>query len=294
MAGPMVERPDWTRRPSAKEFAETAAPTLIVRHGGGTAAIRCLVTGDGLLTGCAAVREAPIASGFGDILLKLSSRFRMRRFDLDQKPVEGRLVEVSMRFGAGESPVPPPPVGGLRFSAVKWLDTPRQLDLLKAFPAKARREEISGRGVLLCKATAEGRLTACTVSETPAEHGFGDAALSLAPKYRLGATIDGREVAEGTLVQVPIRFRHQSLWLDVVNASHPKLPDGQVALDCRVTVEGRLDNCVVETEAPAGQGLGDMALRLSARMRFAQPPDVFDRVMLPIIFKTVDAGAPKD
>lgn len=286
-----IGRPDWTRRPSAKELAETAAPSLIVRHGGGSATIQCSVSGEGLLNGCAVVREDPIAAGFGEVLLKLSPRFRMRRYDLDQKPVEGRPVEVSMRFGSGGSPVPPPPEGALRFSAVKWLETPRRIDLQRAFPANARKRQITGRGVLLCKATADGRLNECAATETPPGEGFGDAALSLAPNYRLGPTIDGREVAEGTLVQIPILFRHQRLSLEVVNATHPKLPDGRVDLDCRVTAEGRLDNCVVETETPSGQGLGDVALRLGARMRFARPPDVFDRVVLPIVFRRTEGTA---
>ncbi|PZQ64759.1 MAG: hypothetical protein DI570_04335 [Phenylobacterium zucineum] len=233
-----------------------------------------------------------MGAGFGDVLLKLSSRFKMRRYDLDQRPVENRAVTVTMRFGAAGSPLPPPPEGGLRFGAVKWLETPRQLDLLAAFPPKARKEEKGGRAVLLCQAGAGGKLSSCSATDDPAGEGFGEAALTLASKFRMGPkTIDGQDIAVGTLVQVPIRFTSRRLRLDVVNATHPKLPDGNVALDCRVIAGGRLDNCVVDTEDPSGAGLGDVALRLSARMRFAEPPDEFNRVVLPIVFKRTETPA---
>lgn len=284
--GQVILRPDWTQRPTAKAFAETSAPSLIVQHGGGTATIRCLVKPDGGVEQCALIKEAPAAAGFGNILLSLSPHYRMRRYDLDQKLVVGRTVDVSMRFGAPDLPIPPTPPGGLRFGAVKWLDTPGQLSLWDAYPKRARRQHLAGFVVLACKAGPDGRLVACSATAKPAGEGFDEAALSLTPKFRMGPkAIDGREIAEGTPIQIPMRFVLEAARLDVIHAAHPNLPDGRVALDCRVTDAGRLDNCVVTSETPTGQGLGEVALRLSARMRFAEPADEFNRVVVPIDFQ---------
>lgn len=281
-----ILRPDWTQRPTAKEFAETSAPSLIVQHGGGTATIRCVVKPDGGLEQCALIKEAPAAAGFGAILLSLSPRYRMRRYDLDQKLVAGRIVDVSMRFGAPDLPVPPPPPGGLRFGVVKWLETPGQVSMLDAYPKQARKQHLAGFAVLDCRAGPDGRLVACSATAKPAGEGFDEAALSLVRRFRMAPmAIDGREIAVGTPIQIPIRFAMRAARLDVINAAHPNLPDGRVALDCRVTEAGRLDNCVVMSEAPTGQGLGDVALRLSARMRFAEPADEFNRVVVPIDFQ---------
>ncbi|WP_430425201.1 TonB family protein [Phenylobacterium sp.] len=244
-----------------------------------------MVKRDGSLEKCVLIKEAPVGAGFGNILLSLSSRYRMRRYDLDQKLVAGRSVDVAMRVGAPDLPISMPPPGGLRFGAVKWRETPGYLALSDAYPKRAWKQKMAGFAVLDCRAGPDGRLVACSATAKPANEGFDAAALGLAPKFRMGPkAIDGSEIVEGTPIQIPIRFLMNAVRLDVIHAAHPNLPDGQVALDCRVTDEGRLDNCVVTSETPNGKGLGDIALRLSARMRFAEPADEFSRVIVPVDF----------
>ena len=43
----------------------------------------------------------------------------------------------------------------------------------------------------------------------------------------------------------------------------PAAAEGRVVLRCKVTPERALDECTVASEAPAGHGLGDAALRMA-------------------------------
>ncbi len=66
-------------------------------------------------------------------------------------------------------------------------------------------------------------------------------------------TADGVEITNATWVRAPV----------------PEMPDiaaaGVVRLQCMVTVEGRLAECVIMSETPAGAGLGQAALAAAYR-----------------------------
>lgn len=65
------------------------------------------------------------------------------------------------------------------------------------------------RVLMACRITPEGRLEACAIkAEDPPGYGYGAAALSLAPIFRMPALdMDGRPVA-GRMVQIPIIWRN--------------------------------------------------------------------------------------
>jgi TonB family protein len=92
--------------------------------------------------------------------------------------------------------------------------------------------------------TARGRLTGCVVkSESPPGWGFGEAALELAPRFRMKPqTRDGRATNEG-VVTVPVHF-----WVH-----------GKVLLDCAL-VEGRARSCTTVSETFPGRGMAAMAI----------------------------------
>jgi TonB family protein len=66
--------------------------------------------------------------------------------------------------------------------------------------------------------------------------------------------------------------------------------EGQAVLDCRLAVTGRLKDCVIHQETPAGMGFGDAALQLALLVE-ARPgtvdgaPIVDDLVRAPISFR---------
>ena len=67
--------------------------------------------------------------------------------------------------------------------------------------------EVGGSAALSCTVTARGTLIGCSItSESPADMGFGDAAIKLSKLFKMRPqTKDGQPVDGGT-VRIPLRF----------------------------------------------------------------------------------------
>ena len=79
-------------------------------------------------------------------------------------------------------------------------------DTLAFYPPAARAAGVEGRAMLSCRINKEGRVEACrVVSEEPAGHGFGEAAIGLSEKFRMNPR-RGPSPA-GATVQIPVSFK---------------------------------------------------------------------------------------
>jgi TonB family protein len=185
------------------------------------------------------------------------------------------------------------------------------------YPPAALAAKLGGQATLSCAHDEHAALKDCTlVSETPAGQGFGAAALAMAAASRGNPKISitdpgflGASPLTLTFTPDPPAIHPDVTRLphavtqpgviappsdDVMQSTYPPqaLKDhvaGKVALACRVTAQGRLADCSVLDEAPAGQGFGDAALKLAPQfqmqpmLRDGDPTDD-GHIVLPISF----------
>jgi protein TonB len=88
-----------------------------------------------------------------------------------------------------------------------WVRKPTGEDVARFYPPDAKKRHINGAAAIACTVTDEGLLTACQVlAEKPPGLGFGEAALKMAPIFRMRPTSkDGQPVAGGA-VQIPFQL----------------------------------------------------------------------------------------
>jgi hypothetical protein len=157
-----------------------------------------------------------------------------------------------------------PPVADTE--GTSWLVEPRML-----YPVEAQVARVSeGSVTLRCSVEPSGELTNCEVlQESPAGMGFAAAGIraardarlanveALGPERRVTFTLGGTMSDPGTPIVL----------------TSPNGQTGEVQLDCRFLGSGRLDDCRVVDEAPAGGGLGEAALDAVDGIPIVLPPN---------------------
>jgi protein TonB len=105
----------------------------------------------------------------------------------------------------------PPPVAAPSpptITAPDWRRTPSAEDVARAYPERAVRKGVEGFSAIRCQVTKDGTMTGCVVvREEPSDAHFGEAALSLAPLFRLRPLQKNGLPVEGASLTIPIRFR---------------------------------------------------------------------------------------
>ncbi|MBA4011399.1 MAG: hypothetical protein C0481_05985 [Phenylobacterium sp.] len=117
------------------------------------------------------VFEGAILDGLLLVLSQARSEFcAARNCDATPSPAELRTLEAS----------------AATIVAPEWREAPSDDQVWDAFPAAAKVLGVSGWAQLKCKVDPMGLLAGCAMlMERPVGQGFGDAAMSLAPRFRL-------------------------------------------------------------------------------------------------------------
>jgi TonB family protein len=194
---------DWSIAPTIAEV-DAAFPTAArSNHRGGRATLNCRFRRDGSLGPCDLASSDPENAGFDVAARTLVARFRGPLKLADGRSTAGMATMVVFAFPAPAADGAAPPMGKPR-----WTALPSGDQLRDAYPAAARTAGVAGgRAVLDCVVGAGGALEQCAVtSQEPANLGFGDAALAIAPSFHAAIwTQDGLPTIGGHL-RLPMRF----------------------------------------------------------------------------------------
>jgi protein TonB len=88
-----------------------------------------------------------------------------------------------------------------------WLNTPHPEQLTRYYPLREQVAAVDGHSLIDCVVQADGRLRDCVViSESPANAGFGQAALKLARWFRIAPQSCGGRPIGGKHVRIPIHW----------------------------------------------------------------------------------------
>jgi TonB family protein len=273
---PVVTNPDWLRRPTGddigKVYPQKAQRDLMP----GAATIKCDVTEIGTLDACSVLSEAPPGYDFGAAALKMANLFKMKPRTIDGLPVGGATVVIPINFR----------VMGQELAQVailtkpNWRSAPSAAAVRAAYPAQAKG--LAGKAVVRCGFDKDAHATDCKVrSQTPGGKGFGQAAKQLAESFVLWAPRTEANMLPLILADIPFSFTAANgpeepppppRWtltltptaadqLFPAAARAAKLETGVGVVDCGITNEGRLADCRVAREDPAGLGFGEAALK---------------------------------
>lgn len=319
--------PAWLKKPTAQDLLGVWPSEALKSGKGGKAVIECIVTLQGALRACRPLSETPVGSGFGAAGVTLSAQFLMKPGMHNGQPVETTVripINWSDTIRETGSRVKQPMGADFNtdkvVSNIRWLRAPSFRDVLAAYPEKARAEKVSGRAILDCEFSRAGTLTHCNVlQETPGLFGFGAAARQLASKFVGPLTDSKSQSLAGARVQLPFVFAAGSLSATTPMIGRPQwaaIPSGddlmaaypsdaakagvltaRVVLGCQVIADGSLTGCAVESEDPAGYGIGQATLALSPTFRLGiwTPeglPAIGGTVHVPIRYNITDEPPP--
>ena len=212
---------------------------------------------------------------------------RIKPKDRNDKPVGARRFYIGYSFLAPGDANP------------DWMKKPTAQDLAGAFPVAAAKKRVDGKATIKCQADVAGFLQKCAVmTEAPAGLGFGQAALQLAPQFRMKPKIRGGKPVPTDDVTIPVNWQGFSNYqppsmpaaslvldppweitptADQVRAAWPANAKdagaGQVALRCELDKTGALTGCDVISEIPSNRGFGKAARALVPDFKVRFSPD---------------------
>ncbi|MBA4792186.1 MAG: energy transducer TonB [Phenylobacterium sp.] len=201
-----IGQPTWTEAPTYAEAVAVYPEKAATRRVGGSATVKCRIDADRRLKTCQTINEEPRGFGFARAARSLSEDFEIAPLapgsELDLEALETQyMVTFDPLMLDGEARVTGRPT---------WTALPSAASMAGAFPAAAQVAGVaSGRVIMDCRVGEGGTVEDCRVaSEDPAGYGFGPAALSLTPGFRMSVwTMEGLPTVGGRIT-IPLRYQN--------------------------------------------------------------------------------------
>jgi hypothetical protein len=272
--------------------------------------LSCRINALGFAQACRVAEETPARMGFGDAALQLQPSLRLP----PPKDLAGAAsVEktIAITFAAPQDTQGWGAPGGfvspsgramnrrtgnpMIMKAVTmmdhplWISAPGFDDMRRAYPANGGGGE--GFVVLRCEVGLSGLLSRCDSSkEIPDGRGFGRAALSLAPLFRVSPEVMAKVPKWPVQVMVPLRFAPPDSMVEPVvtaptwisgfdpekapklfppEAAAKGLTTGRGVARCHIGADGMLTACAPGQADPEGLGFSEAAVVLARTMRMS-------------------------
>lgn len=188
----------WAKTPTPADVAAAYPERAKAAGVGGVVLLTCTLNMALAPRDCATLRETPSGYGFATAARKVAAGLVAAPATGIHKGVE---VEVPVTFAPELAAA-----GPLVIRNPAWASIPTAADFQATFP-QTRNGVNSVRVALVCTAAPDGALADCAVDrEEPAGQGYGQAALALAPKFRVAAWSTDGQPTYGQKVRVPIRY----------------------------------------------------------------------------------------
>jgi hypothetical protein len=212
---PRLEKPNFTRLPSANDLVRLFPDRAVSRGLSGIAEIECIVGAKGEMKDCQVLAEAPAGLGFGEATVGAARYFRVPSIDAEGHSTVGKVVRLPLRWnlpgvnitalsthnrpGRPAVLLRPTKGGDLPCPAAdaphrRCTREPMGWDAFPPIPVTRAQIRTIPEGeapsTLICRLTAALRLEACVPSST-ASSAAASAMLALAPHLVAGDVANG-------------------------------------------------------------------------------------------------------
>lgn len=192
----------WLEAPSYADVAAAYPKKARAAKAAGRATELCSFRSDGRLTDCETITEEPKREGFGDAARQLTKKFKAPTQTSDGSKLTEGSVQLPFAFDAAMLSEGQPVIG-----KPLWATLPSSADTAAAFADVTKTVSGTVRVGLGCTVQTGGYVADCAVErEEPAGKGVGQAALALAPHFRVTTwTMEGLPTVGGKIA-IPLRF----------------------------------------------------------------------------------------